>query len=241
MAIYRRGWYFVLAGAIEPLFYLASVGVGLSHLVGPVEFAGRRLAYTLFAAPALLAVAAMNGALVDTTYNVFHRLKVAKSYEAVLATPLSTGDVALGEIGWSVLRGTLYSACFLAVMAGFGYVGSWWALCCLPVASLVATAFASAGMAATSYLRSWADLDNVAFLTVPLFLFSGTFYPIGVYPLWLADVVGVSPLYQAVVLERSLDAGILSPVLAARAGYLAVMSLACLAVVARRLRRTLAP
>lgn len=241
LAIYRRGWYFLLSGAVEPLFYLASIGVGLSHLVGGVRFSGHELAYTAYAAPALLASAAMNGAILDTTFSVFFRLKVAKSYESVLATPLSTGDVALGEIAWSVLRGTLYSCCFLAFMAAFGYLGSWWSLCCLPAAMLIGFAFAAAGMAATCYFRVWADLDNLSFLILPLFLFSGTFYPISIYPLWLADLVRLSPLYQGVTLERGLATGIVFPALAGHAAYLAVMALASLFVVGRRLRSRLAP
>jgi lipooligosaccharide transport system permease protein len=241
IAIYRSNWYFLLSGVIEPLFYLASIGVGLSHLVGAVEFRGHDLAYTVYVAPGLLASATMNGAIVDTTFSVFFRLKVAKSYESVLATPLSTGDVALGEITWSVLRGSIYSTCFLVTMAAFGYVSSWWAVLCLPAAVLIGAAFAAAGMAATCYLRVWADLDNVGFLTIPLFLFSGTFYPITIYPGWLTAVVRVSPLYQAVTLERGLDTGIVFPALAAHAAYLVAMAVVSVLVVTRRLRTRLLP
>jgi lipooligosaccharide transport system permease protein len=241
LAIYRRGWYFVLSGAVEPVFYLASIGIGLSHLVGAVTFAGHRLAYPAYAAPGLLASAAMNGAIVDTTFSVFFRLKIAKSYESVLSTPLGTGDVALGEIGWSVLRGTLYSACFLVFMAAFGYLTSWWALCCLPAAVLIGFAFAAGGMAATCYVRNWSDLDNLWFLILPLFLFSGTFYPITIYPAWLTVLVRWSPLYQGVTLERGLASGIVFPALAGHAAYLALLALASLLVVGRRLRRRLTP
>jgi lipooligosaccharide transport system permease protein len=239
VAIYRRGWYFVLSGAVEPLFYLASIGIGLSHLVGSASFAGHRLGYTAYAAPGLLASAAMNGAIVDTTFSVFFRLKVAKSYESVLATPLTPADVALGEIGWAVLRGAAYSLCFLVFMAAFGDVRSWWALCCLPAAVLISCAFAAGGMAATCYVRVWADLDNLWFLLIPVFLFSGTFYPITIYPAWLAWLVRCSPLYQGVTLERGLATGILFPALALHATYLAILALVCLLVVSRRLRRRL--
>lgn len=241
ITVYRRGWYFVVGGVLEPLFYLASIGVGLSHLVGGVRFQGHVLPYTWFAAPGLLASSAMNGALIDTTYNVFYRLKVARSYDAVLATPLSTGDVALGEVGWATLRGTLYSLVFLATMAGLGYVGSYWALLCVPAAALVAAAFAAGGMAATCYLRSWADLDNVAFLTLPVFLFSATFYPVTVYPSWLAWIVRLSPLYQGVTLERALDTGLVGASTVWHAAYLVLLAIAAGAIVARRLSRTLTP
>ncbi len=239
--IYLRGWFFILGGLAEPIFYLASIGIGLSRLVGGIDVAGRVLSYPQFVAPGLLASAAMNGALIDTTFQFFYRLSFSKSYESVLATPLSTGDVALGEISWAVLRGTLYSATFLCVMGAYGYAGSWWAVCCLPAASLIGAAFAATGMAATTFVRSWQDLDSVFLATLPMFLFSGTFYPLGVYPAWLAAIVRCTPLYQGVALERGFSTGSLSWSLAGHALYLALLGLGGLAVVSRRLARRLAP
>lgn len=239
--LYLRGWFFILGGVAEPIFYLASIGVGLSRLVGGIEVAGRLVAYPQYVAPGLLASAAMNGALVDTTFNFYYRLSFSKSYEAVLATPLSTGDVALGEIGWAVLRGSLYAATFLCVMGAFGDAGSWWAVCCLPAASLISAAFAAAGMAATSFVRSWQDLDSIFLATLPMFLFSGTFYPLSVYPRWLADVVRCTPLYQGVALERGFATGSLAWSLAGHAFYLGVLGVVGLAIISRRLARRLAP
>ena len=162
----------------------------------------------------------MNGAMLDSTFLVFFKLKIAKTYDAMLSTPLGVGDVALGELSWCVLRGALYSAAFLVIMAILGYVVSPWAVLCWPAAVLTSLAFASAGMAGTTYMRTWQDFDMVSLAFIPLFLFSATFYPLTVYPGWLQAVVRCTPLYQGVVLVRAADLGIWSWVLPAHVAYL---------------------
>src|SRR5580698_6044860 len=133
---YRRLWLVVASGAAEPLFYLLSVGIGIGGLIGTVEGpAGYPVPYREFVAPGLLAVSALNGALNDSTFNVYGRLKFEKLYDSVLATPLGPRDVAASEIGWAVLRGLLYSVPFLIVMACLGLVVSPWALLALPGAA----------------------------------------------------------------------------------------------------------
>jgi len=239
--VYRRGWIYFVSGFLEPFFYLLSIGVGLSHLVGDVRVGGQVVSYTLFVAPGLLASSAMNGAIFDTTYNLFFKLKVAHTYDAVLATPLGTADVALGEIGWALARGMTYAVAFLGVMAALGLVGSPWAILCLPGAALVSLAFAATGMAATSYMTSWQDLDGVFLAMLPMFLFSGTFYPLTVYPGAIAELVRITPLYQGVALLRALDTGTVSWSLLWHVAYLAALGGVGAVVTARRLRRLLAP
>ena len=241
LRVYRRGWVYLFSGFVEPFLYLLSMGVGLSHLVGGLSVDGKAVTYAQFVAPGLLAAQAMNGAIFDSTYNLYYKLKYAHTYEAVLATPISTSDLALGELGWAVLRGTIYGAAFLGVMAGLGMVGSYWAVACLPVATLVSFCFAGLGMAITSYMRSWQDLDTAALALLPLFLFSGTFYPLSVYPSALAWVVRVSPLYQGVDVIRSLDVGAVSPGLIFHIAELAVLGALGLLLTNRRLQRLLAP
>ncbi len=163
----------------------------------------------------------MNGATLDSTFNVFFKLKIAKTYDAVLSTPLGPGDIALGELTWALMRATVYSTAFLVVMAWLGYVLSPWAILCLPAAMCVSFAFAAVGMAGTTYMRSWQDFDKVSLALIPLFLFSATFYPLSVYPGWLQAVVRCTPLYQGVALLRGLDSGVLSWSLLAHAAYLA--------------------
>jgi lipooligosaccharide transport system permease protein len=239
--VYRRGWIFLVSGFFEPFFYLLSIGVGLNPLVGELNINGQLVPYTMFVAPGLLASAAMNGAIFDSTFNIFFKLKIAKTYDAVLSTPLGVGDVALGELGWAMLRGALYSGAFLVVMALLGYVLTPWAILCYPAALLISFAFAGAGMAGTSYMRSWQDFDMVSLAILPLFLFSATFYPLTVYPGWLQAVVRCTPLYQGVALVRGFDFGVFSWVLALHAFYLAVMGIVGLTVTARRLARLLLP
>ena len=159
--------------------------------------------YTAFVAPGLLASSAMNGAMIDSTFNIFFKLKIAKTYDAMLATPLGVGDVALGELSWCVLRGALYSGAFLAIMAAAGLRRSRRGPSCAGRRRvLISLAFAAAGMAGTTYMRSWQDFDMVSLAFIPLFLFSATFYPLTVYPGWLQAVVRCTPLYQGVVLVR---------------------------------------
>jgi lipooligosaccharide transport system permease protein len=239
--VYRRSWIFFVSGFFEPFFYLLSIGVGLGKIVPPIHFGHGVVTYTLYVAPGLLASSAMNGATLDATFNVFFKLKIAKTYDAVLSTPLGPGDVALGELTWALMRATAYSTAFLVVMAGLGYVASPWALLCLPAAMIESFAFAAVGMAGTTYMRSWQDFDKVSLALIPLFLYSATFYPLSVYPGWLQAVVRCTPLYQGVALLRGLDLGVVSWSLAGHAAYLAVAGCLGLAAATRRMAALLLP
>jgi lipooligosaccharide transport system permease protein len=237
--VYRRGWPYLVSGFFEPFFYLLSIGIGLNHLVGTITVGGEQIPYTAFVAPGLLAASAMNGALFDSTFNIFFKLKIAHTYEAMLSTPLEVHDIALGELGWALVRGALYSGAFLCIMAALGYVYSPWAIFCWPAAILVSFAFAATGMAGTTFMRSWQDFDIVSLAIIPLFLFSATFYPITVYPGWVQAVIRCTPLYQGVALMRGLDLGVWSWSLLGHVLYLAVMGLVGLSVAGRRLSRLL--
>jgi lipooligosaccharide transport system permease protein len=239
--VYRRGWPYLVSGFFEPFFYLLSIGVGLNHLVGPLHVDGQTIPYTAFVAPGLLAASAMNGALFDVTFNVYFKLKIAHTYDAMLSTPLNVNDIAFGELGWTLIRGALYSGGFLCVMAAFGYVQSGWAILCWPGALFITFAFAGAGMAATTYMRTWQDFDLVSLAIIPLFLFSATFYPITVYPGWLQALIRCTPLYQGVALLRALDLGMWSWAIVGHLAYLAIMGLVGLTVTTRRLARLLLP
>ncbi|MDT4951150.1 MAG: lipooligosaccharide transport system permease protein, partial [Pseudonocardiales bacterium] len=167
--VYRRSWMLIFSGFFEPLFYLFALGTGLHKLVGTVIGpGGHPITYTAFIAPALLASSAMNGAVYDSTMNVFFKLKHAKLYDAMLATSLGPLDVAIGEIAWALIRGGLYAAGFLVVMAVMGLTVSWWALAMLPACLLIAFAFGAVGMAVTSYMKSWQDLDLVQVAVLPM-------------------------------------------------------------------------
>jgi lipooligosaccharide transport system permease protein len=187
----------------------------------------------------MLAASAFNGALLDSTYNVFFKLKYDKLYDQMLATPLSTGDVARGEIAWGLLRGATYSAAFLVVMAAMGLTSTWWALLALPASVLIAFSFSAVCMALTTWMKSWQDFDKITLVQLPLFLFSGTFFPVTAFDGWLRWVVEATPLYRGVVLCRELSTGVLTWSSAVSVGYLVVMGLVGLLVVRRRLDRLL--
>jgi lipooligosaccharide transport system permease protein len=239
--VYRRTWTILVSGVFEPLFYLLSIGVGIGKLLTQDLHApnGDVVTYTAFVAPALLAASAMNGAIFDATFNVYFKLKYAKTYDAILATPVSVGEVALGEIAWALLRGALYAIAFLCVMAAMGLVHSWWALAALPAAVLIGFTFASLGMAGTSYMRSWQDFGYVTLGILPLFLFSATFYPLDRYPGWMQVVVELTPLYHGVALLRSLVLGGVGFGEIGHVAYLLALGLLCAGVTGRRLERLL--
>jgi lipooligosaccharide transport system permease protein len=234
--VYRRSWMVIFSGFFEPLFYLFALGTGLHNLVGTVVGPGGHvLTYSAFIAPALLASSAMNGAIFDSTMNVFFKMKFAKLYDAMLATSLGPLDIAIGEISWALLRGGLDSAGFLIVMQVMGLTASWWAALLLPAALLIAFGFAAVGMAVTTYMRNIQDLDLIEVVMLPLFLFSGTFYNLSVYPAWLRIVVECLPLQHGIALLRGLNAGAVDWALAAHASYFVVMAAIGLVVTARRL------
>ncbi|HVI17925.1 MAG TPA: ABC transporter permease, partial [Gaiellales bacterium] len=220
----RRTWILFVSGFFEPFFYLLSIGVGIGGLVGDVvPDSGPPLTYTQFVAPALLASSAMNGAVYDAVHNLYFKLRYSKLYDAVLATPLSAPDAAVGETTWALLRGASYSAAFLAIMAILGLVESWWAVLALPAAILIGFAFAAVGLAATTFLRSWQDFEFVQLAVLPMFLFSTTFYPLSTYPEALRWVVRCTPLYHGIELIRGLVTGDVGWFLLGDAAYLVVM------------------
>jgi lipooligosaccharide transport system permease protein len=172
----------------------------------------------------------------DSTYSFFFKLKHAKLYDAMLATPLGPVDIALGEIGWALIRGGMYATGFLAVMLALGLISSPWALLALPAALLVAFAFASIGIAATSFMRSWQDFDLVQLAVLPMFLFSATFFPLSVYPPALQWLVEVFPLYHAVALMRGLTTGVVGWSMLGNLAYFVVMAAFGIVLASRRLQ-----
>jgi lipooligosaccharide transport system permease protein len=238
--VYRRSWVVFISGFFEPVFYLLSIGIGVAQLVGDFTLAdGTVIGYAAFVAPAMLASSAMNGAIFDSTYNIFFRMKYAKLYDSMLATPLRPWDIATGEVTWALLRGACYSAMFLLVMLIMGLVESWWAVVALPASVLIGMAFAGAGMALTTFMRSWQDFEFVQLAIMPMFLFSATFYPVETYPAAIRWLVEITPLYQGVVLERAFTTGTVSWSLLINALYLAAMGTLGMYIASRRLGKLL--
>ena len=237
--IFRRGWMVIFSGFFEPVFFLLGIGFGLGSLIGTVTGpGGAQIPYAVFVAPALLATASMNGAVYDST-NMFFRLRYEKAYDGMLATPMNVGDIALGEVIWALGRGALYGLGFLVVMFVFGLVPSAWGVLALPASMLIGFATAATGLAATTFMRSWQDLDLLFVVTLPLSLFSGTFFPIETYPAPLQLLVQLSPLYRGVDLVRGLTTGAIGWNLVIDVVFLAVMGAFFLWVASRRLGKML--
>jgi lipooligosaccharide transport system permease protein len=203
----KRYWLVMVSGFFEPLFYLVGLGIGVGALVGEISYGGQSIAYEEFVAPALLAASAMNGAIYETTGNVFFKLNYAKTYDGVLATPLGVRDVAVGETIFALMRGAVYSVTFVGVMLVLGLIESPWALLAVPAALLIGAAFAAIGLSAVTLMRSWADFAFIELLTLPMFLFSATFVPLEQYPEPVQWLLPVTPLYHGVDLLRALTLG----------------------------------
>jgi lipooligosaccharide transport system permease protein len=245
MLVYRRSFMVIFSGFFEPLFYLLSMGFGVGALIGAVPLSnGSSVSYAVFVAPALLASSAMNGAIYETSNNFFYKLKLLKLYDAIIATPMSLSDVARGEVMWALLRGSLYAVGFLAVialasLAGFGLLTSPLGLLAFPAAMVVGYAFAGAGLAVTTFIRQWRDFDYLQLAIMPMFLFSGTFYPIDGYPPALQAFVQATPLYRGVHLIRALTTGTPDATLLVDLAYLLAMGTVGLAITSRRLGKLL--
>ena len=208
--VYRHQWIIIFSGVFEPIFYLIGIGLGIGGIVGdiPVQYTdGVEISYLAFVAPALLATAAMNGAVFETIFNVFFKLNYAKTYDGVLATPMGVRDVAVGETIFALMRGSVYAVAFVTIMLVLGLIESWWALLAVPAALLIGAAFAALGLSAVTLMRSWADFAFIELLTLPMFLFSATFVPLDEYPQAVQWVLPLTPLYHGVDLMRQLTLG----------------------------------
>lgn len=237
LATRSTNWTIVLTGVFEPIFYLLALGIGLgSYVQNVTDPLGNQIPYAAYIAPALLAVSAMNGAIYDSTWNVFFKMHFGKLYEGMLATRLGPLDVALGEISLALLRGAAYGLAFLVVMQVLGLNLSWSAILALPALVVIAFGFASLGMGITSYLKTFQQMNWISFLLLPMFLLSGTFYPLSVYPQAIQFFVQLLPLWHGVELVRGLTTGALAPVMLLHLLYFAVMIAVGLFFTTRRLR-----
>jgi len=201
-AMYRRTWKLnLLPNFFEPLLYLASIGIGVGSYVSSMG----GVSYVQFLAPGLVAVAAMNGATFEVTYNVFVRMNFEKAYDAMLTTPVQPDDVLAGELLWALTRACIYGGCFLLVIAALGLCSFASLLLTLPMIPLGGLLFASLGLAFSLRVPA-IDVFNFYFtlFLTPLFLFSDVFFPLAerlpVWGQWLAEAL---PLLHPVRLARA--------------------------------------
>jgi lipooligosaccharide transport system permease protein len=233
-------WLVVVSGFLEPVLYLLSIGVGVGGLIKTFTLVdGTVVSYSAFVAPAMLAASAMNGAMAESTFNFFARMKWVKLYDAMVATPLRPVEVALGELGWSLFRGALYAIAFLGLMVALDLTTVGWALVALPASLLVGFAFGGIGMAIATIMRNWQDFDILTVIQFGMFLFSGTFVPADAYPEAVRVLIQFTPLYQGVELIRDITTGRPGSATLVHVAYLLALAAVGLAIAGRRMGKIL--
>ncbi len=241
--VYRKIWKVsFLTPLLEPLFYLLAFGYGMSAFIGRVPFEGRELSYVVFITPSLLAIAMMYNAFFENTYASFVRMYYQKTFDAMLATPLSLDEVITGEIVWGATKSLIATAIMLGVVSAFGLVHYPHALLVLPLSFMAGIAFGSIGMFFTGVIPNIESFNLPIFLFItPMFLFSGTFFPVTGLPGWAQDLALIFPLTHAVNATRHLCLGEVSAEVLWAVCYLLIFSLAffplALMVMQRRLIR----
>ena len=209
LLVFRRTWHsYLLSGLTQPLLYLVSMGVGLGLYVNRNGGAPGGVAYIDFLAPALLVTQAMMAAAFESAWPIMGKIEWDKTYIAALNTPVAVRDLLVGDLVWVGFRVTLISTMFLAAIAALGAAASPLVVFAVPVALLTALAFAAPIMAFTATQKGDGGFNALfRFGITPLFLFSGTFFPIEKLPLVLQPVAWVTPLYHGVAMARSLSLG----------------------------------
>jgi lipooligosaccharide transport system permease protein len=240
---YRRTWRgSIYTSMLSPVLYLGAMGLGLGKLVdahGTARLGG--VSYLAFLAPGLLAAAAMQSGIEESTYPVLGSVKWRRTYYAAAASPLRPADIFHGHLLFTAMRLAMNSAIFLVVMAAFGAITSPWVLAALPVAVLTGLAFAAPIEAwAITVAKDTSFALVFRFGMIPLFLFSGTFFPVTQLPAWIRPLAYVTPLWHGVALCRSLSLGTATLGSAlVHVGYLAALATVSIAVGHRTYRRRL--
>ena len=240
---YRRTWRgSIYTSFLSPVLYLGAMGLGLGKLVdahGTARLGG--VSYLAFLAPGLLAAAAMQSGIEESTYPVLGSVKWRRTYYAAAASPLRPADIFHGHLLFTIMRLAMNSAIFLVVMAAFGAITSPWVLAAVPVAVLTGLAFAAPIEAwAITVAKDTSFALVFRFGMIPLFLFSGTFFPVTQLPVWIRPLAYATPLWHGVALCRSLSLGTatLGGALV-HVGYLAALAAVSIAVGNRTYRRRL--
>ncbi len=227
LTVYQKIWKISFVPPLfEPLFYLVAFGIGFGALVGKIKYQGLEVSYLVFIAPALLAINIMNNAFFENTYASFVRMYHQKTFDAMLTTPLSIDEIITGEIIWGATKSVIATGIMLAVISVFGLIRYPSGLLILPLAFLGGIAFGAIGMFFTAVTPTIDMFNLPVFLFVtPMFLFSGTFFPVENLPVWAQTLAVIFPLTHLVNLVRSLSLGMLNAGLLWSMAYLLIFSL----------------
>jgi lipooligosaccharide transport system permease protein len=207
--LYRRFWRgSVVAYVINPILFLGALGLGVGGLVNEGKGTVDGVTYLVFIVPGLMAASAMNGAAGESLWPIMAGTKWIRTFHAMVATPVGPGDVFIGVVTWTGVRATIGAAIFLVIATMFGGVTSWWAPLAVPATTLTALAFAAPLSAFAATQETDFRFPVIMRLgVIPLFLFSGTFFPVSQLPDWLQPLCWLSPLWHGVELCRGATTG----------------------------------
>lgn len=236
--LYRKTWVInLMPNFFEPVIYLLGFGLGLGAYVGR-QMQG--MDYLAFIAPGLVIANAMNGGVFESTYNMFVKIHFNRTYDAIIATPVSVADALLGETLWATTRGILYGAIFALVLIPFGVLTPVAVLQLLPLVGVTAWLFASLGMVFTAFIKviDMFSFFFTLFLT-PMFILSGIFFPVEGMPIWAQAVAWVTPLYHCVNLAKAAVYGPWDPMHLVDGVYIFTIAVASFGVGIRRIEANL--
>jgi lipooligosaccharide transport system permease protein len=238
MTVFARTWQVnFFPPLVEALLYLFAIGMGIGSYVKEIE----GISYVAFIAPAILAIAVMNSAFFECTYGSFVRMYYQKSFDAMIATPLSIEDVIAGELLWGATRSVIYVLIMLPVLAVFGVISLPLALLAVPLAFLGGLMFAGIAMCFTAITPGIDTLNYPSFLFItPMSLFSGTFFPLTLLPVALQYIaLALLPLTHLVAIMRMFTLGLVSPVLLLHLAWIIMVTVLCCIVAINMMRKRL--
>jgi len=239
--VYRQSWKIsFIPPLLEPLFYLLAFGVGLGTLVGNIRYGGMEISYVRFIAPALIAITVMNSSFFENTYASFVRMYYQKTFDAMMATPLTVEEIIAGEIIWGATKAVIATAIMMVVISFFGLIRYPEGLLLLPLAFLGGLAFGAAGMVCTSLVPHIELFNLPVFLFItPMFLFGGTFFPVENLPGWAQTTAALLPLTHLVNLSRAFTNGWIDAGLLPGIGYLAAFAAVVFPLALYKMRKRL--
>jgi lipooligosaccharide transport system permease protein len=238
LVVFARTWQVnFFPPLVEALLYLFAIGMGIGSYVREID----GIPYITFIAPAILAIAVMNSAFFECTYGSYVRMYYQKSFDAMIATPLSIEDVIAGELLWGATRSVIYVLIMLPVLAIFGVISLPLALLALPLAFLGGLMFAGIAMCFTAVTPGIDTLNYPSFLFItPMSLFSGTFFPLTILPVALQYLaLALLPLTHLVAIMRMFTMATISPVLLLHLAWMILVTALCCIIAINLMRRRL--
>jgi len=241
LKVYRKTWRInFLPPLLEPLLYVIAFGLGLGSMVGSVTYQNNEISYVSFIAPALIAITIMNNAFFENTYASFVRMYYQKTFDSMMATPLTLEEIIAGEIFWGATKSVIATIIMAGILSIFNLIRFPSGLLLIPLAFLGGIAFGSVGMFFTGIIPNIETFNIPVFLFItPMFLFSETFFPLTTLPKWAQQFSRVLPLTHLVQAGRALCFGRISPGLLLNVAYLTLFAVLFLPLALLKMRRRL--